>query len=45
MRRDIAFIKYSSLTLLLAIAAIILLVQVGGSGVPLSHASKAIISD
>lgn len=45
MRRGAAFIEYSSLTLLLAIAAIIVLVQVGEVGVPLSHANKSVASD
>ncbi len=39
------FIEYSSLMLLLAIAAIAVLIQVGDVGVPQSHASKAMVSD
>jgi len=43
-KRGTVFVEYSSLTLLLAIAALVLLVQLGDVGVPPSHAGNATIA-
>jgi hypothetical protein len=43
-KRGTAFVEYSSLTLLLAIAALVLLVQLGDVGVPPSRAGNATIA-
>lgn len=43
-KRGTAFVEYSSLTLLLAIAALVLLVQLGDVGVPPSRAGNDTIA-
>lgn len=43
--RGTAFIEYSSLTLLLAIAAIAVLAQMGDVGVPQPYVGKAIAAE